>query len=490
VEATDASSIPKTIKRHTTDMQVLAEALSRTVTTGEVARAVFEHLLPLIGASAGTLVLRTEDGAALELVGAAGYSQATLDAFRRIPLHASTPAAEVARTRQPLWMGSTAQAFPSFAERSTGHNALAVLPLVIDEEVTGALGLAFAQERSFDAHERSLLLAIAAECAIALQRAEAFARERANRERLELALQAGSMGTWDWDVRGNRVAWSPQLERMHGREQGAFGDGLETYFAHLHPEDLERVRANIEHSLQSGELRIEYRGLWPNGEVHWFEARGKLTRTADGQPAALRGVCIDVTDRKQAEQALRESEERFRTLADNIAPLAWMADANGSRFWYSQRWYDYTGASAEAIQGWGWTSVHHPDHVERVTSGIKRACETGQPWEDTFPLRGRDGRYRWFLSRAVPIRDDQGRLIRWLGTNTDITERRSTEALIAGERNALELIARGSPIGAVLAELCRTVEHLAEDGLLASVLLLDRDGVHLRHGAGPSLPDG
>ncbi len=128
-----------------------------------------------------------------------------------------------------------------------------------------------------------------------------------------------------------------------------------------------------------------------------------------------------------AEQALRESEERFHTLADNISQLAWMADAEGRVFWYNRRWYEYTGSTLEEMEGWGWQKVHHPAHAERVSRRIRRSFETGEPWEDTFPLRGRDGRYRWFLSRALPIRDAEGRIVRWFGTNTDITEQREAE---------------------------------------------------------------
>jgi PAS domain S-box-containing protein len=321
------------------------------------------------------------------------------------------------------------------------------------------------------------------------ERAEAIATERASRERLELALRAANMGTWEWDLRSNCVAWSPELEAIHGFPPGSFGTSLDVYLGHLHPEDAERVRTQIAASLQTGELHLEYRGIRPDGEERWYEARGQVTWAPGGDPVALRGVCMDINARKLAEQSLRDSEERFRTLADNISPFAWMADASGWIFWYNRRWYDYTGTSPEDMQGWGWTKVHHPDHVDRVVRRIKRSWETGEPWEDTFPLRGRDGHYRWFLSRALPTRDESGRIVRWLGTNTDITERRWTEALIAGERNALELIARGSPTGVVLEELCRTVEGLADDGLLASILLLDENGVHLRHGAAPGLPD-
>jgi PAS domain S-box-containing protein len=130
----------------------------------------------------------------------------------------------------------------------------------------------------------------------------------------------------------------------------------------------------------------------------------------------------------RAVQDLHESEDRFRALADNIAQLAWMTDASGGIFWYNQRWFDYTGTTLEEMQGWGWQQVHHPEHVDRVVAKFRRCIETGEPWEDTFPLRGKDGSYRWFLSRAVPIRDAQGNVLRWCGTNTDITDRLNAEA--------------------------------------------------------------
>ena len=491
MQAASASArINDALEHGAAGVQALAEALAHASTTAGVADAVFRNLLPITGAAAGTLLLRSADGDVLELVGATGYTQATLDAFRSIPLDAASPSAEVVRTRSPVWIGSAAaaDAFPYFTERATGHKAFAVLPLMLEDEVTGALAVAFPEERTFEPAERLLLLAVAAQCAMSLQRATALGRERATRERLEVALRAARMGTWDWDLRGNRIAWSPELEAIHGFPKGAFGTRLDRYFSHLHPDDAERVRGQIEASLQSGELYIEYRGIAPSGQERWFEARGQVTRDAHG-PVALRGVCVDITDRKLVEQALRQSEERFRTLADNIAPFAWMADANGSIFWYSRRWYDYTGTTLEEMQGWGWTKVHHPEHVDRVVARIKRAFETTEPWEDTFPLRGRDGQYRWFLSRALPIFDEAGRVVRWLGTNTDITERRWNEALLAGQRNALELIAQGRPSSTVLGELCRTVEELADDGLVASILLVDDDAVHLRHGAAPSLPE-
>ena len=93
------------------------------------------------------------------------------------------------------------------------------------------------------------------------------------------------------------------------------------------------------------------------------------------------------------------------------------------------------------MQGWGWQSVHHPEHVDRVVARIRHSFETGESWEDTFPLRGRDGTYRWFLSRALPIRDESGRIIRWFGTNTDITELQQAEAALAKRNQELNSFA-------------------------------------------------
>jgi len=152
----------------------------------------------------------------------------------------------------------------------------------------------------------------------------------------------------------------------------------------------------------------------------------KTPRTADDWRRVLVAV-TDVTALHEAESAVHESEERFRTLADNISQFAWMADAKGWIFWYNQRWFDYTGTTLEQMQGWGWKAVHHPDHLHHVIGTWQTALETGEAWEDTFPLRSRDGLYRWFLSRAVPIRDAEGNLLRWFGTNTDITELREAE---------------------------------------------------------------
>jgi diguanylate cyclase (GGDEF)-like protein/PAS domain S-box-containing protein len=147
----------------------------------------------------------------------------------------------------------------------------------------------------------------------------------------------------------------------------------------------------------------------------------------------------DLAERDFAEKALLEGENRFRTLANNMSQLAWMADDKGWIFWYNDRWFDYTGTTLEEMVGGGWKKVHHPDHVQRIVDNISQCFQTGEAWEDTFPLRDRRGNYRWFLSRAVPIRDSRGKVSRWFGTNTDISDSKVLEEALFIEKERAEV---------------------------------------------------
>ena len=130
---------------------------------------------------------------------------------------------------------------------------------------------------------------------------------------------------------------------------------------------------------------------------------------------------------REAQDEIFNSEEQFRTLANSIPQLAWMTDNTGYVYWYNKRWYEFTGTTLNEMLGWGWQKVQHPEHVERVTEIFKEHLKSGKEWEDTFPLRGADGVYRWFLSRAKPIQNKSGEITHWFGTNTDITEQLELE---------------------------------------------------------------
>ncbi len=171
---------------------------------------------------------------------------------------------------------------------------------------------------------------------------------------------------------------------------------------------------------------LEFAGAPPStpGQLRVFLSNFVPVVTAQGALLGIGVVLVEVTERKQMELALRERELQFRSIADNIPQLAWMTDEAGAVLWLNRRWCELTGTTLEQVQRGGWQIVHHPEHAARAVEKWDRHLASGEVWEDTFPLRAADGRYRWFLSRAVPIRDEHGRVVRWFGTNTDITEQR------------------------------------------------------------------
>lgn len=140
----------------------------------------------------------------------------------------------------------------------------------------------------------------------------------------------------------------------------------------------------------------------------------------------------DVTTRNVLAENLQRSEEQFSAIANNMAQLAWLADPKGNVFWYNQRWRDFTGAESDDLE---WQKFHHPEHIERVSEKYNRCISAGVLWEDLFPIRAANGVYRWFLSRAMPVRDCEGRVKFWCGTNTDVTDQR-------GQSHRLRQLAR------------------------------------------------
>jgi PAS domain S-box-containing protein len=232
--------------------------------------------------------------------------------------------------------------------------------------------------------------------------------------------------TWITDADGTCVFLSQTWYALTGQtEATGLGEG---WLSAVHPHDrLSTEQAFYEANRKRQSVRLEYRLCSGHGEYHQVLDSASPRFAADGSYLGYVGLVLDLSYQKVIEEQHRESEERFRTLANTISQFAWMADSTGWGYWYNARWYEYTGTTFKDMEGLGWTKVHHPDHVDRVVENVRRCFQTGHIWEDTFPLKGKDGEYRWFLSRAVPIRNQHGEVVRWVGTNTDIIELKTTQ---------------------------------------------------------------
>ncbi|HEY7391624.1 MAG TPA: PAS domain S-box protein [Bryobacteraceae bacterium] len=157
---------------------------------------------------------------------------------------------------------------------------------------------------------------------------------------------------------------------------------------------------------------------------------------------------LDLTEQKRAERGIRESEAQFRALANAMPQLCWMANADGWIFWYNQRWYDYTGTGHAQMEGWGWQSTLDPEALPSVMERWKASLSSGEPFDMVFPLRGADGVFRPFLTRILPVRDQEGRIVRWFGTNTDISEQRRTEQALRDSEAHFAFALEAAQLGA------------------------------------------
>lgn len=242
-------------------------------------------------------------------------------------------------------------------------------------------------------------------------------------------------------LEGIILSWNAGAERLFGYTSAeAVGQSINLII----PPELRDEERSILQRLRRGERidHFETVRITKDGKRVEISLTISPVRDEAGRTIGASKVARDITSRKRAEKALRESEERFRELANNIDQFVWTCDELGEVTWYNDRWYDYTGTTFEQTKGEGWKAVQHPDHLDRVVAGLGQSIATGEPWEDIFPLRGKDGTYRWFLSRAIPLRDENGRIVRWLGTNTDVTEQRQLEeALREADRRKDEFLA-------------------------------------------------
>ena len=228
-----------------------------------------------------------------------------------------------------------------------------------------------------------------------------------------------------FDEDGILVEANPACCNMHGYPYEEMIGLTGTDF--VHPGDIGKfVKFVID--VQNGKrFNVSARHVRKNGEPFFIDVVG--SPILFGGKKHLLAVVRDVSEKevalkkeRKAKENLKNRENEMRALANSIPQLAWMTDSEGWIHWYNDRWYEYTGTSIEEMEGWGWTKVHHPDHVDKIVEFVKDAWNQEKPWELTFPLRRKDGAFRWFLTRAIPIFDSAGNLTRWFGTNTDIHE--------------------------------------------------------------------
>jgi len=300
--------------------------------------------------------------------------------------------------------------------------------------------------------------------------------------RLQVALAAGGLGDWRWDAASDRVVLGERAAAILGlvAETPLLWSELR---ARLEPQEREGVRRAVSHAFAGGgDLELECRLLDAAGQPRWVALVGRADYADPAQRQGLlgmTGVVQDISTRRGAEDTLRQSEEVLRALANTIPQLAWMAQADGAMVWFNERWFDYTGTTPDQVVGWGWQDTCEPSALPAVMERWTASLKTGEPFEMEFPIRGVDGKYRWFLTRGNPVRDRNGAVLRWFGTNTDVDQVKRAEQALRDESHVLELLnSTGTTLASTrdLRSLLQAVTDAATD--IAGA----RHGAFLYHG--------
>lgn len=251
---------------------------------------------------------------------------------------------------------------------------------------------------------------------------------RESEQRLHLALEAAQMGIWEWNFLTGEEIWSPETEELFGLEPGTFTKTHADFLSRVHPDDFDRLQQKMREMLQFGRYEMEFRIIRAdNQQTRWLVSKGQVMYDPTGVPTRVLGVTQDTTDRKRAEEYLRESEERFRLVADSAPVLLWMAGNDGSYTFFNQSWLAFTGRALVQEIGDGWMSNIHPNDVQRCLDVYRSALQTRQDFQMEYRLKHVNGEYRWMLSTAKPWWTPTGNLAGYIGSCVDIHDRKQSE---------------------------------------------------------------
>lgn len=265
-------------------------------------------------------------------------------------------------------------------------------------------------------------------------------------KRLQLALSAAGMGVWEWNLQTNEVYWSPECFEIIRSEN--FDHTLQGFVNLLHPEDVSVFMEAAQDAANNNKhFEVDFRTIDPQGEIVWLANFGLAEYDTDGKSVRLIGTVQDITERKKAETALRESEEKFRALVQATTQYVWTTETDQKPNELPEWWGDLTGQTPEESQGWGWINRLHTDDRESVKGVWREAFEQKTVFNYVFRVLTRQNEYNYFVCRGVPICNEDGTIRRWVGTLNDITEKKLAEVELVKKEEQLQQAQKLESIG-------------------------------------------
>jgi two-component system sensor kinase FixL len=331
------------------------------------------------------------------------------------------------------------------------------------------------------AYELSSEVLRAAQIAGQLRSSEADLR--ATEQRMDLAASAAGLGMWVWDIVRNETWVTDHCRALFGFAPSE-PVNIENFLAKVHPDDREMVSHEVEKSLDGhGDFGAEYRVLNGDGTIRWIDGRGRVEFNGDGKPVRMHGVSLDITNRKLGEEALRESEIRFRTMANTAPVMIWLSGTDKLCTFFNTGWLDFTGRALAQELGNGWAEGVHRDDLDRCLEVYVNSFDARQPFTMEYRLRRSDGEYRWLLDSGTPRFAPDGAFLGYVGSCIDISERKLAELDAQRHRTELAHLSRVALMG----EMSASIAHELNQPLAGIVSnagagqrFIDRGDVDLR----------
>ena len=252
-------------------------------------------------------------------------------------------------------------------------------------------------------------------------------------ERFRLIANATTDAVWDWNLVNNEVWWSDSFYNRFGFDKRPDTNNSGFWLSRLHPDDRERVNKSLQQAINTGSKSWSQRFRFQkaDGSYAIIMDRGTVLSDGNGTPYRMVGAMMDITDSENSAQLLQQKNEElqkaideFQFVMDFMPQMVWSTKPDGNHDFFNKGWYDYTGLTYEETKDKGWSLVLHPDDFSRSWKVWRECLETGRPYEIEYRFRRYDGEYRWFLGRALPLRDEAGNITKWFGTCTDIHDQK------------------------------------------------------------------
>lgn len=344
---------------------------------------------------------------------------------------------------RPLILDDISRQLPpheAVAFQAMGIGATICKPLVKEGRLTALMAVHHRGPYAWSDAERAVAREVAERSWAHIERVRDEVARRESSERLQLAAGAARLGTFDFDPIRGTLRWDDRCRALFGLPPDVPVD-YGTFLAGLHPDDREQTDQAVRRALDPAlhaPFEVEYRTIGlTDGIERWIAATGRVFFSGN---TAVRfvGTVLDISAQKQAEEELRASELQFRTMAQAMPNHVWTAPPDGLLDWFNDQVYAYSGATVGSLDGDGWTAIVHPDDLPAAAERWSHALAGGGTYEAEFRLRRHDGAWRWHITRAAPVRNAEGEILRWIGTNTDIQDQKEVAAALSDINAVLE----------------------------------------------------